>query len=45
MVRYASIIADYKFNNPAEVCIRQIRLDILKCVIRGYTIQCSSQKQ
>ena len=39
------VITDYKSNNPEEICTPQIRWDALKCVIRGYTIQYSSQKQ
>ena len=39
------VITDYKSNYPAEICNPQIRWDTLKCVIRGYTIQYSSQKR
>ena len=45
------VIANYKSNNPADICNSQrhvvLRLDgtPLKCVIRGYTIQYSAQKQ
>ena len=39
------VITDYKSNNPTEICNSQIRWDALKCVIRSYTIQYSSQKR
>ena len=39
------VIAHYKSNNPAEICNPQIKWDTLKCLIHGYTIQYSSQKQ
>ena len=39
------VITVYKSNNPAEICNPQFRWYTLKCVIRGYTIQYSSQKR
>ena len=38
-------ITNYKSNNPAKICNPQIRRDTLKCMIRDYTIQYSTQKR
>ena len=39
------VIADYKSNNPAEICNYQIKWDTWKRVIHGYIIQYSTQKR